>query len=193
MSLRQIATAIGENHPQKIAHHMEQLEKKGMIVVDKAQNIVKRVSPNYDKLPADFYNIPIVGSANCGPAEILADENIDGYVKISKSTLRPGKYFIVQASGDSMNKADIQGNTIESNDLVVIDADARTPKHGDYVLAVIDGGATIKRFYEDKKNKRIMLVPESTKNYTPIVIAGQDYDSSLINGTVKAVIKQVHF
>jgi len=193
MSLRQIASAIGESHPQKIAHHMDQLEKKGFIIVDKSEGIVKRVSPEYDKLPANFYNIPIVGAANCGPAKLLADDNITGYIKVSKSMLKPGQYYIVKADGDSMNKANIDGLNIENNDYVIVDSRARSPKHGDYVVAVVDGGATIKRFYKDDIHKRIMLIAESTKEYAPIVIDQNDYEESLINGTVKGVIKHVGF
>ncbi len=42
MTLREIGELIGETHPQKIKHHLSQLEQKGLIEVDRPHKIVRK-------------------------------------------------------------------------------------------------------------------------------------------------------
>jgi repressor LexA len=191
-SLREIGSLIGVNHPQKVQHHLKQLEKKGFIMIDKASKTIKNLNTDLKK-EARFINVPIVGSANCGPAELLADENIEGFLKVSKSNLPKRKVFAVTADGDSMNKADINGKSIKSGDYVIIDPENRSPEHGEYVLSVIDGAANIKRFYKDDENKQIVLTSESTYDYPPIYIHQDDFEDFMINGKVVEVIAKPDF
>lgn len=43
-----------------------------------------------------------------------------------------------------MNKANVNGKTIEDGDYLIIDSDYRSPRNGDVVLSVIDDMANIK-------------------------------------------------
>ena len=74
---------VGEKLPQKIKHHLSQLERKGFILIDRKNKKISRIS-NKAKAGNIFVSIPIVGAANCGPATIYADQNVEGYLKISK-------------------------------------------------------------------------------------------------------------
>src|ERR1017187_9896088 len=108
LTLREIGDLIGEKLPQKVKHHLTQLEAKGFITIDKRNETIKRIS---DKAKAGdlFVSLPIIGSANCGPAEIYADENIEGYLKISKNLVPFKKgLYVIKADGSSMNKAEIR-------------------------------------------------------------------------------------
>ncbi|MDD4989601.1 MAG: transcriptional repressor LexA, partial [Candidatus Pacebacteria bacterium] len=122
-------------------------------------------SPFAGMVGYDSISIPVVGSANCGPADIIAEENIEGYLKISKKLLskRDG-IFVLRASGNSMNDAKIgkEKKNIEDGDFVIIDSIDRDAKDGDYVLSIIDGKANLKKFKIDKKNNQITLISEST-------------------------------
>ncbi|HDH31560.1 MAG TPA: hypothetical protein ENH26_02180 [Candidatus Wolfebacteria bacterium] len=189
LTLRQIGELIGENLPQKIKHHLSQLECKGFILIDKKNKKISRIN-NQRGIGELFVSIPIVGSANCGPANIYADENITGHLKVSKKLVPRGKkLFILRAEGNSMNKANIKnGKSIEDGDFVIVDADQISPESGQYVVSVIDGMANIKKFILDRENKRVILKSESTQDYLPIFI--HEDDQYKVSGRVIDVIKK---
>ncbi len=181
---------VGEKYPQKIKHHITQLEKNGLISVDWQNKRITKTAPGKaDHSP--LLSIPIVGSANCGPVTIFADQNIEGFVKISKVILglkAIGDFFAIRASGNSMNRARISGRNIEDGDLVIVDPKQKEPRNGDYVLSIIDNLANIKKFFKDVKNKYIVLSSESTEDYPPIYIhPREDY---FVSGKVIYVIKK---
>lgn len=186
MTLRNIGGLVGENSAQKVKHHLMQLSKKGFITYNPTKREIRRVQ----KISKEgFVSLPIVGSANCGPATIFADENITGYLKVSKKIApRGGKLFILRAEGDSMNRASVNGKNIEDGDFVVVDPEQRSPKEGNYIVSVIDEVGNIKKFVPDSKNKRIILKSESTKNYLPIFI--HEDDKYEVSGRVIDVIKK---
>ena len=186
MTLREIGSLVGEKSAQKIKHHLNQLSKRGFI----AYNPVKREIKKAQKISKEgFVSLPIVGAANCGPATIFAEENITGYLKVSKR-LAPhgGKLFILRAEGDSMNKANINGKNIENDDFVIVDAEQKNPEQGQYIVSIIDEMANIKKFVPDPQNKRIVLKSESTNEYLPIFI--HEEDKYEISGRVVGVIKK---
>lgn len=190
MKLRQIARLIGENHPQKIKHHLNQLEKGGFIKFDKRKKIIERIRLGAIK-KTNFFAIPILGSANCGKATIFADENLEGYLKVSGKLLKKKEgVFAIKAEGHSMNRANINGQFIDDGDYVIIDNKNRVPNNGDYVLSVIDDVANIKKFIFDKENNQIVLLSESTEKLPPIYIHPKDFSRYIVNGKVIQVIKK---
>jgi repressor LexA len=189
MTLRQIGALLGEDHPQKIKHHLSQLEQKGLIEIDRPQGIVRRIHP--DPTTNDrLITIPILGAADCGPATIFADENIQGYIRVSKRLIaRKSGLFALKAIGNSMNKAVINGLNIEDGDYVIVDSEQRNPRNKDYVLSVIEGVANIKRFLKDEQNHQVILASESTHDFPPTIIHLTDIEF-LVCGTVARVIKK---
>lgn len=197
LSLRQIAKLVEvPNKPQLVKHHLQQLSKSGLLQVNFDKGIIKSVSRGFNStvsaVKSLFYSLPIVGSANCGPATIFADQRIEGYLKVSASMLprRRNDLFVLIADGNSMDLAKVRKNlTIEDGDFVVVDSGYRSPKHNDIVVAVIDGMATIKHYKEDEANGRIILEAESTEKHLPIFVnQGDDF---VISGRVVDVIKKV--
>lgn len=143
----------------------------------------------YNKLPS-YFSLPVLGSANCGPANIFAVEDPREYMTISLEKLgRKSKegLFVLEAEGDSMNSAKIgaEKNSIEDGDYVIIDSAVIVPSEGDYVLSILDGCANIKKF--KKVDGRPALISESTKDYKPIFLSSAD--NFMVNGKVIAVIK----
>lgn len=189
LTLRQIGDLIDEKFPQKVKHHLSQLERKGFVLIDKKNKKIIRIS-NKAKAGDIFISIPIVGAANCGPATIYADQNIEGYLKISKR-LAPNKksIFALRAEGNSLNKANISGKNVETGDFVIVDSENTSPHDGDYVVSVIDGMANIKKYRLDKENSRIALLSESTQEYSPIFI--HENDDFRISGKVVEVVKNI--
>jgi len=186
LSYREIGKEIGIEHPQKVKHHLEQLRKKGILIIDRAsdtQNITER-----GKKASGLISFPIFSAANCGEATLLAEENLEGYLRVSTRVLssaivrKSRSIFALRAEGNSMNRA---RKPINDGDYVLIDPEHTSPSNGDYILSIIDGLANIKRFeYEDN---RILLLSDSTSPYPPIIISTED--NYLINGKIVEVIK----
>jgi len=195
-SLREIGTFIGETSPQKIKHHMGQLEKRGLLNIDKVKGIIKNTRNNWGKKiskgQGTLLSIPILGYVSAGPATAIAEENIEGFLRISESLVRPRPashvLFALRVKGPSMNKAMIEKKKIEDGDYVIVDTTDRNPKNGDIVLSIIDGMANIKRFFLDEENKQIILISDSNQDFPPIYIHRND--NYMINGKVVQVIKK---
>lgn len=135
----------------------------------------------------NFVQVPVFGSASAGAAAMFADQYVEGYLRVSKRLVKDRNIFAVQVNGTSMNKAVVNGKTIESGDFVLVDGTAREYKNNDRVLVVIDGLATVKT-YRTVDGKTIALIPESTdKKHQPIFLS--DDDNFVINGLVVNVLK----
>lgn len=193
LSLRKMAELLGfEGKPQIIKHHLQQLEKDGLIQMNLEEGVIKVVKKGVDKVSiGSIYSLPVVGAANCGPATIFADQNIEQYLKVSSIMLpraKKGLYALI-ADGPSMNKAEVEkGKTIESGDFVLVDSEYKNYKTRDIVVAVIDGLATIKRYQIDKAQNRIVLEADSTEKYLPVFIhEGDDFH---LSGKVVGIIKR---
>lgn len=196
MSLRELGKAIGMTNesPQKIKHHLAQLERKGFFRIDKSKGVLERI-PDWSKglltKGSKLFSIPIIGTANCGPANVFAETNFQGFLKISGKLLGKNTasgLFAIKAEGASMNLAEIGGKRLEDGDYAVVDSNQKTPYQKDIVLAIIDNKATIKRFIQDKQNQQIVLMADSTYDYEPIYLHADDEFS--INGKIINVIKK---
>lgn len=189
MGLRQIGRMIGVDHPQKIKFHMQKI---GLLSGGEIKRPVSAKSVNGQKAKK-LLSIPILGIANCGDATMLAEARIEGALPLSRKLLPTNhvdNLFAVKAVGLSMNRASVNGKSIDDGDYVIVDGEDRNVKTGDYVLSVISGLANIKRFTEDKLNRQIVLQSESSHFFPPIHIHEDDLDDYLVNGKVIEVIKQ---
>ena len=190
LTLREIGKLVDEGSPQKIKHHLEQLEKRGLVVMNRHENSISKIAPGLDRRTG-LVSLPLYGTANCGPAESFAEQYIEGYLSISSRILPKIKgLFAIRAVGHSMNKANIDDERIEDGDYVLIDGSDRSPKDGDYVLSVVGGVANIKKYRFDKKRNHVILMSESTGDFPPIYIHPDDARDYIINGKVVKVIKR---
>ncbi len=198
LSLREMANRIGMpgESPQKIKHHLLQLQKKGFLTISRVKGMMKRTSsvPGWAKGLLDkasrLFSIPIIGAANCGPANIFAETNFQGFLRVSNKLLersKPDGLYAIKADGSSMNRAEIDGKRIEDGDYIIVNSKDREARNNDIVVAVIDNKATVKRFINDRLNKQIILRADSSFDYEPIHLH-QDDDFS-ISGKVIQIIK----
>lgn len=191
-SLRELGELIGEKHPQKVKHHLLQLEKDDYIKInwDKYRFEPSAFQNEWDSM---IISIPIFGAANCGFPTIFAEENPEGIIMVSKNMIKTSnkKLFALKAVGNSMNEADVYGKTIEDGDFIIIDPEDKNAIDGDYVLSIINGAANIKKFQDDRnRNNCIILYSESTQDYSPIFIHADDNPDYFVGGKVISVIKQ---
>ena len=110
-----------------------------------------------------------------------ADDYVEAFLDLNEHLIEhKDATFFVQATGDSMTGAGIQ----EGN-LLVVDR-ALEARHGDIVIAVIDGDLTVKRL--EKRRGRIRLMAEN-QAYAPIEFTeGQELT---IWGVVTSVIQRI--
>lgn len=199
LSLREMANKIGlsQESPQKIKHHLLQLQKKGFMTIDRNREIMNRAGhvPTWAKgllnKASQLFSIPVIGTANCGPATIFAEQNFQGFLKVSSKLVKrskPNGLFAIKADGSSMNRAEINGKTIEDGDYMIVDKESLDTHTGDIVLTIIDDKATVKRFIDDRQNGQIILKADSSFDYEPIYLHQDDQFS--INGKVIGVIKK---
>lgn len=175
-------------------YYVDRLEKKGYLKKESNQprsiSIEKNrvVKPNLSKR-TESISIPVLGSANAGPAILFAEENIEGYLKVLTTLInKKDSIFALRVEGDSMNKSKIEGKNLNEGDFVLIDSEYNNPKNGDYVLSVIDGCANLKKF-ERNKTGEVMLISESSNpKHKPIYISSED--NFMINGKIVNVIKK---
>lgn len=193
-SLREIRLLLKDEglHAQTIRHHLQQLARRGFIRYDSRRRLVGPVMRERPR-GTSLLSIPLLGLASAGSATVFADQNIEGYLRVSSKLVHHniGKdLFAIRAVGNSMNraKAGRTRKTIDDGDYVIVDSNDRIARHGDYVLSVIDDVANIKRFARDPKNRQVMLLSDSTEDYKPIFIHRDD--KYLINGKVVEVIKK---
>ncbi len=191
LSLRELGRLVTgqEQSAQNIKYHRDSLVTNGLLHYDENRNVYERVSRG--EKYAGFVSLPIVGSASCGPAMELAEQQIEGYLTLSEKFLprkREG-LFVIKAVGQSMNAAKVNGKkSISDGDFVLIDSSSRQPVDGEYVLAVTGGTANIKKFKKGS-DWDIMLVSESTEEFPPIYVHSDDDPEFFINGRIIDVFK----
>ncbi len=176
-------------YPSQITHHLKQLVKRGDLV-RKDGRLVPALRTN-----AGLVMIPVMGEADCGEATRYADGRIVDNLAVSPSVLKPKlseRLYALVARGDSMNRATVEGKTIENGDYIVIEKrDDYVPKDGDIVVSIIAGLANVKRLRRDNARQRVLLLSESHRqdDFAPIVIS--DRDDFAVEGKVVDVIKGV--
>lgn len=177
-------------YPSQITHHLNQLVKRGDLV-RKNGRLVPALRTN-----AGLLLIPVMGEADCGEATKYADGRIIDNLAISQSVLLSklsDKLYALVARGDSMNRAEVAGKTIEDGDYIIIEkSDGYVPKDGDIVVSIIAGLANVKRLRRDNARQRILLLSESHRqnDFAPIIIS--DQDDFAVEGQVVDVIKGVN-
>lgn len=188
--LRKLGEKIGVDHPQKVKWHLNKLINDGHLVRTATGSIALSSPQN---LSGKMLRVPILGMANCGEPLSVADDTHHGNLTLSPSlighTRKANHCFAVQATGDSMNKASIDGKTIDDGDYAIVDSSIKVPSTGQYVVSSIEGLANIKKYIRDEENHVIALVSESTKPRPPIIIDPNDTDSYHVHGIVVGVIK----
>src|SRR5204863_6510207 len=145
-----------------VSDHLKALEKKGYIrrVGKRAIEIVNALGRTALVATRE---VPILGKVAAGKP-LLSEENIEGVITIPDD-MGSGKTFALQVKGDSMIDAGIL-----DGDRVIV-KEQGTVEHGEIVCAVINGEATLERFF--KKDGVIRLIAEKEKYARIVVLEGE--------------------
>ena len=146
-----------------VSDHLKALEKKGYIrrVGKRAIKIVNALGKSVLTATRE---VPVLGRVPAGKP-FLSDENVEAVITIPED-MGSGKTFALEVKGDSMIGAGIM-----DGDRVIVKQQA-TAENGDIVCAVIEGEATLKRFF--KKDGTITLQAENEK-YAPITVSAGEF------------------
>jgi SOS-response transcriptional repressor LexA len=188
MSLRMIGRLVGVHEsPEQVKHHLLQLQKKGFI--DTSRRPLEK--DTFEHQETHLIKIPIYGSVNCGPATLVADDNLEGYLNVSPSILKKlTGIFALRAEGNSMNEASVIGMNIEPGDYVIVDSTNKSPKDNQYVVSIIDGCANVKKYSRDLLQQAVILKSETSEESEPIYIHMDDLEDYAICGVVTQIIKK---
>lgn len=147
-----------------------------ILAVDARELLLSSLTGQTNSEP-ETVNVPLLGIVACG-VPILAEANIKAMIPVSTKLLRRNhRYFLLRASGDSMDNYGIK-----DGDLVLIKQQS-SAENGEIVVALIDDEATIKEF--QRQEDVIVLKPKSkNKKYQPIILTS-DFK---IQGVVERVI-----
>jgi len=120
-------------------NHLKALEKKGAIrrMAGKARAVALPSMLNREPM----IDIPLYGQIAAGMPETV-EQAPEGTLSIDAASLgaRPGvRSFALRVRGDSM----IDAHIVDGDTAIL---EAREPRHGDIVAALIDGETTLKRF-----------------------------------------------
>jgi SOS-response transcriptional repressor LexA len=115
-----------------------------------------------------------------------AEENMLGQVQMPKEFLKPpsAKFFLLRVRGDSMNRAKVEGQTIDDGDLVLVRQQEKADP-GKVIVALVDSEATIKKLV--KGPGYYVLQPESTNSKNRPIVVAQDFR---VQGIVCKVFKK---
>ncbi len=185
-TVREICSHLGLSSPSTVHVHLKALEDKGLIKRDpmKSRSITlaypKDESLEVSNVIAPSFGraveVPLVGNVAAG-SPILAEENITDTMTLPTDIVGDAPSFMLSVRGDSMIEAGIN-----DGDYVVV-KEQPVANNGDIVVALIDDGATVKRFYREKDH--IRLQPENS-SMDPIITR----DCS-IAGKVVAVFRRI--
>jgi repressor LexA len=155
-SMAEIAASLGLKSRSNINAQLAQMANEGLLT-----KINGKYYPVEAAEQTRVVMVPILGNIAAG-VPITAIENLDGYVGyLPQGHHQEWKLFALRVKGESMIEAGIY-----DGDIVVVE---QTPvaDNGQIVAAMIDGEATVKRFYKEKGHYR--LQPENP-TMEPIIV-----------------------
>ncbi|MHB8139740.1 MAG: transcriptional repressor LexA [Vulcanimicrobiaceae bacterium] len=176
-TVRDIGERVGLSSSSTIHAHLKTLEKRGYISRDPTKPRALRSAHRPASTAPETLVLPILGKVAAG-VPITAQEDIEGEFVLPASFLsRGGDGFMLRVQGDSMIEAGIF-----DGDLICV-RPQKTADNGEVVVAMLDGEATVKRFFREAD--RIRLQPEN-RTMAPIFAS----DVELV-GRVEAVIRRL--
>ena len=171
-SVREIGDAVGLKSTSTVHGHLRRLEARGLLRRDAMKPRAMEVcaSEAAQSRLNGIQMIPLIGNVAAG-SPILAEEYVEDQIPLPEALLGEGKHFILKVHGDSMINAGIM-----DGDYVVV-RQQNTAVNGEIVVAMIEGSATVKRFY--RENGHFRLQPENN-SMLPIITKSVDIAGKVV-------------
>ncbi len=172
-SYHEIREHLGLRSLNSVQKYLKQLESKGLVRTPWG-NMKRAIQLTEEGGRAA--SLPLLGAVAAGsPIEpVELSERID----VPETLLAGGGHFVLRVKGQSM-----VDDGINDGDLVVL-RKQEVAENGQTVVALVDGEATIKRFY---RRGRLVELKPSNEALEPIVVEG---DRVEIEGIVVALVRR---
>ncbi|MEO8259612.1 MAG: transcriptional repressor LexA [Acidobacteriota bacterium] len=182
-SVEELRRELGVASTRTVFRYLQLLEEDGAIERRPGAPGVKLLKPRSEG--AQTRAVPIVGRVPAG-ALMMAEENIEGWIRLPKALASPAsdKFFLLHVRGTSMNKAAVQGGSIDDGDLILV-RQQPVAKTGDIIVGMVDGEATVKRLVTAPGY--LILKPESKDKTHRQIVVGGDFR---VAGKVTHVLKK---
>lgn len=168
-TLREIAGHLKVSGTLGVMKHLDALEQRGYL---------RRQSGSSRGIilagrTAHTASIPVAGVVRAGLSQ-PAIEDIEDRLALDCSLVNGGTFFL-RVRGDSMVNA-----AVMDGDLAIVRPQA-TAENRDIVVAMVDGEATLKRFYRGEDH--IRLQPENT-DMEPIIVRNGEGEVAIVGKVV---------
>jgi len=145
---REIARRFRLKSLGSVQDYLQSLERKGYL----NKSSYGRRAIQLNDLSAEAVRLPLLGTVAAGrPIEAVERQD---RVEVPKALLKGGENFVLLVRGDSMIE-----DGIHDGDLVIVRKQP-TAQNGQTVVAMIDGEATVKKFYPS--NEGVELRPANS-------------------------------
>lgn len=191
-TVRDICDGLGLSSPSTVHVHLKTLEDKGLIHRDPLKSRCITIVGKERKAPvpepasessvgagsfSNVVSLPVVGNVAAG-IPILAEQNVTETIPLPVEIVGDSSSFLLKVRGDSMIEIGIN-----DGDFVAVKEQA-TANNGDIVVAIVEDGATVKRFFRERDH--IRLQPENS-SMDPIIVT----ENVSIAGKVVAVFRRL--
>ncbi len=154
--------------------HLANLQEKGLI--RRRWNFSRAIELTRN-VKAGAVALPLLGTVAAGkPIEALEG---DDTFSVPEEFIRRNETFVLRVQGSSMID-----DGIWNGDYVVVES-RPTAENGETVVALVNGEATVKKFYREKGG-RIRLMP-ANETMAPIIARDKDVE---VRGVVVAVMRK---
>ncbi len=172
-TLSELARSLGVKSVSTPRFHLKALERKGYLRLTAGSRGIELIGP----APTGETGLPLLGRVPAG-TPLEAVEQVETHLT-SLRELFPDADYLLRVQGDSMRDVSI----LDGDIIAVRRVD--TARHGDIVIARLNGEDTLKRLYY--RDGRVLLVPENSA-MAPITV-DPTRDEFAIDGVYLGVIR----
>ena len=175
-TLAEIGEHFGLNSLATVHKHLSNLEGKGLI--RRKWNFSRAIEVVPPPGQRKAVNLPLLGRVAAGKP-IEAIEQAGDTIAVPEEFIRKNHTYALRVTGNSMI-----ADGIWDGDYIVVEERSH-PSNGETVVAVLDGEATVKRYYRDRGGKvRLQPANDAMK---PIIARARDVE---VRGVVVAVMRK---
>lgn len=179
-TLAEIAKHFGYKNRSTVQQHLQAIEKKGFIKRNPkiSRGIELTFENNY------FIPRPVLGEVAAGNPLTIYPDSIDT-VELPTIAHVPNDSFLLKVKGDSLKDA-----YIFTGDIVIVNPNLQA-ENGQFVVAVLDNEAVVKRF---QKNKNQIELHSENPEYEPIIVESTHSNFQLVGvviGVYRTMAKKV--
>ena len=174
-TLEEIGAKFSLSSPATVHKHLTNLEGKGFI--RRKWNHSRALEMVSQRRKVAAVELPLLGQVAAGmPIEAVESP---GTIAVPEELVRRDNSYVLRVKGDSM----VDDGILDGDFIIVEERPA--PENGETVVALINGEATVKRFFREKSGK-IRLQP-ANERLAPFVVKEKDFMS---RGRVVAVLRK---